>query len=101
MRREPHSYPWCNLEGVKTPTVGKEGSAKQTLYKQKYSARPAPLLLNLGRAKSSQSIEHFQNCVDKSDGAVTQGKNSIIAFQEESKNTFLNKGKNWDKIHSP
>lgn len=49
MRREPHSYPWCNLEGVKTPTVGKEqGSAKQTLYKQKYSARPASLLLNPG-----------------------------------------------------
>lgn len=32
MRREPHSYPWCNLEGVKTATVGKEwASAEYTL----------------------------------------------------------------------
>lgn len=38
MRREPHSYPWCNLEGMNTATVRKEqGSAKQALDKQKCS----------------------------------------------------------------
>lgn len=39
MRIVPHSYPWCNLEGVKTATVEKEkGSAKQRLQKPKILA---------------------------------------------------------------
>lgn len=93
MRIVPHSYPWCNLEGVKTATVEKEqGSAKQTLHKQKYSAQPASLLLNPRGRKSSQSMEHFHNSVHISDAAVMQGKNSFIAFQEESKDSpSLNK----------
>lgn len=43
-------------------------------------------------------MEHFHNSVDISDAAVTQGKNSLIAFQEESKdNAAPNKR---DQIHA-
>lgn len=87
MRREPHSYPWCNLEGVKTATVGEEkGSAKQTLYKQIHSAQPVSLLLNPeGREKCAIYGAIPQQCLNMWCCCNTW-EISVISFQEESEN---------------
>lgn len=84
MRAVPHSYPWYNL-GIKTATVEKQqGSADQTLHKEKYSVQPASLILNPKGRKSSQSMERFHNSVHISDAAVMHSKNCLSAFLEES-----------------
>lgn len=87
MRREPHSYPWCNLEGVKTATVGEEkGSTKQTLYKQIHSAQPVSLLLNPeGREQFAIYGAIPQQCLYMWCCCNTW-KISVISFQEESEN---------------
>lgn len=89
MRREPHSYPWCNLEGVKRATVGKEqGSAKQTL-KNKNSQHDLFLHYQIQEEGKggSQSMEHFHNSADISDAAVT--KIALSLFKKKVKTTLL------------
>ena len=85
MRREPHSYPWCNLEGVKTATVGEEkGSAKQTHYKQTHSAQPVSLLLNPeGREEFAIYGAIPQQCLYMWCCCNTW-EISVLPFQEES-----------------
>lgn len=85
MRGEPHSYPWCNLEGVKTATVGKEqGSAKHSTNKNTHS--DLFLLLNPKGGEEFTICGAFShNSVYISHAAVIQGKVGLISFQEESK----------------
>ncbi len=83
MRGEPHSYPWCNLEGVKTATVGKEQGSAKHLTTKNTQCDLLLCYLNPKEAKSSQSMEHFHNNAYKSHAVVMTSEIGFISFQEE------------------
>lgn len=93
MRQESHSYPCCNLLGVKQQQLGRKNEqTRQTVQTQMFSSASSSIVKSR-KGWADPNLWSVSTMVLIWDAAVPHSKNCFFFFKEREEKPWINKAK--------